>query len=220
MKPMNGRIVIVQMGLVLPMSAAAAYCIFQIIGLWTILLFVGLILIGATMILFPRIGALPFSLLTLIASLPAILSHNSLDIGKLTYKGSGFFGQTTLNTASLMPYWIILSLGLFLISGYLVLSYLNLLQREYQAAVSGDTDIPEAKKVISRNIIIAIIYPVFAGLLAALLIIPLNTLQPAMTEYMQDFPWSILVFGLVSVLLLSGLIYWIGTFKHKNISED
>ncbi len=119
-----------------------------------------------------------------------------------------------------ISYWTALSIGLFLISGYLVLSYLNLLQKEYQAAVSGDADIPEAKKVISRNIIIAIIYPVFARLLAALLIIPLNKHQPAMTKYMQDFPWSILVFGLVSVLLVSGLIYWLGIFKDESKTKD
>jgi hypothetical protein len=220
MKPKNGHIVIIQLVLVLMMSAAAAYCLFPITGLWTILVFVGLLLTGVSMIIFPRVGALPFSLLTFTASLPAILSHNILDIGKLTYKGSGFFGQTTLNTTTLIPYWMTLSIGLFLISGYLVLSYLNSLQREYQAAISGNADIPETKKVTSRNTTIAIIYPALAGLSAAALIIPLNVLQPAISEYMQNYSWSIIVFGLISVLLVGGLIYWLGIFKHKSISED
>ena len=108
---------------------------------------------------------------------------------------------------------------MFLINGYLVLSYLNSLQKEYQTVISGDMDVIETKKVINRNIIV-VLSPILAGILAALFIIPLNALQPAITEYMQDFSWSILVFGLISVLLISGLIYWVGIFRHKDITQD
>jgi hypothetical protein len=219
MKPKNGRIVIIQVSLVLLMSAAAAYCIVQIIGSWTLLLIGVLLLTGGLMIVFPRIGVLPFSLLTLISTLPAILGHNIIDIGKLTYKGSGFFGQTTLSTTTLIPYWAALGIGLFLISGYLVLSYLNSLQKEYQAAVSADMNIIETKNVTGRNIL-TIMFPFLAGLLAALLIIPLNVVQPAIAEYMQNFSWSIIVFGFISVLLVSGMVYWIGIFKHRSTDEE
>ncbi|MBN2074279.1 MAG: hypothetical protein JW762_01885 [Dehalococcoidales bacterium] len=221
MKPTNGRIVIIHVSLVLLMSAVAAYCLYQLIGLWTILLFVGLLLTGVSMILFPRIGALPFSLLTFIASLPAVLTHNILDIGKYTNQNPFSFGSQALTreTTFEISFWVALGTGLFLISGYLVLSYLNSLQKEYQADVSGDMDIIETKKVIGRNIIV-VIFPVLAGILAALLIIPLKAIQPAITEYMQNFPWSIIVFGLISVLLVGGLLYWIGTSKHKSLPED
>jgi hypothetical protein len=219
MKPLNGRIAIIQVILVVLMSAMATYCLYQLIGLWIILLFVGLLLTGVFMILFPRIGALPFSLLTFVASLPVILTHNVLDIGKLTFTGSGFFGQTTLITTSFMPYWITLGIGLFLISGYLVLSYLNSLQKEYRTSISGYADVNETQKVTGRNTTV-VMFPLLAGLVAVVLIIPLNAVQPAITEFMQDFPWSIIVFGFISVLLISGLIYWTGLFKHKSISED
>ncbi len=221
MKPKNGRIVIIQASLVLLMSAAAACSILQIIGTWTSLLIGVLLLTGALMIVFPRIGALPFSLLTFISSLPAILSHNILDIGKFTYQGFSFLGSQpiTRDTALEIPFWTILSIGLFLISGYLVLSYLNSLQKDYQTSLLSDMNIIETKNITGRNTIV-VMFPLLAGLLAALLIIPLNVVQPAVTEYMQNFPWSIIIFGLISVLLVSGLIYWIGIFKHKNISEE
>jgi hypothetical protein len=222
MKPKNGRIAIIQVGLVLLMSAVAGYCLFPIIGLWTILLFIGLLLTGASMIIFPRIGVLPFSLLTFIASLPAILTHNVIDIGTFTSQAPPFYGSWSAPREMTfeIPYWAALGIGLFLICGCLILSYLNSMQKEYQAAISGEMDLIETKKVTGRNIIIATIYPVMAGLLAALLIIPLKAVQPAITEYMQNFPWSIIVFGLISVLLISGLVYWTGIFKHRSIAED
>lgn len=212
---------IFQVSLVLLMSTAAAYCIVQIIGSWTLLLTGVLLLIGVLMILFPRIGALPFSLFAFIASLPAILSHNILDIGKYTNQNPFYFGShaPTGEISFEISFWVVLGIGLFMISGYLVLSYLNSLQKEYQAAISGDMNIIETKKVIGRNIIV-VMFPILAGLLAALLIIPLYAAQPAMTEFMQDYPWSIIVFGCISVLLISGLIYWIGIFKNRSSSED
>lgn len=221
MKPKNGRIVIMQVSLVLLMSGAAVYCLFPITGLWTLLLVIGLLLIGASMIIFPRFGALPFFLLTFVASLPAIFTHNIIDIGTFTYQNPYqiAFGLTTREINFEISYWTALCIGLFLISGYLVLSYLNSLQKEYQAALAGDMDSNETKKVIDRNIVVVML-PVLAGLLAASLVIPLRAVQPAITEYMQNYPWSIIVFGLISVLLLSGLIYWIGIFKHKSITED
>ena len=221
MKPKNSRIVIIQVCLVLLMSAMAAYCLFPIMELWTLLLIAVLLLTGVSMIMFPRISALLFSLLTFGASLPAILTHNILDIGRFTYQNPYqiAFGLPTREITFEIPYWAALGIGLFLISGYLVLSYLNSLQREYQLVISGDMDIIEAKNVIGRNIIMVML-PVLAGLFAALLIIPLDALQPAITEYIQDYPWSIIIFGLTSVLLLCGLIYWIGNFKHKDITED
>lgn len=216
MKPKNGHIVIIQLVLVLLMSAAATYCFFPIIGLWTSLLFAGLLLTGVLMIVFPRTGALPFSLPAFIASLPAILSHNIMDIGKFSYQGPIWAESPTLNITPVISYWMALGTGLFLISGYLVLSYLNSLQKEYQAAVSGDMDIIETKKVTGRNIIMLVIFPVSAGILAALLIIPLNAVQPAVTGYLQNYSWSIIVFGLISVLMLGGLIYWLGISKHSD----
>jgi ABC-type polysaccharide/polyol phosphate export permease len=115
-----------------------------------------------------------------------------------------------------MSCWTALNIWLLLISGYLVLSYLNSLQKEYQTAISGDADVNETKKVTGRNIIMVVMLPVLAGFLAALLIIPLRAAQPAITEYMQSYSWSTIIFGLISVLLLSGFIYWVGIIKHDD----
>jgi len=216
MKQRKGRIIAIQAALVLLMSAAASYCLVDI-GVMALLVFAGFIVVGAAMIFFPRVGTLPFSLLVFIASLPAILSHNILDLGTFMYTGPGYFAPR-LTYADLSPeisFTIALGIGSFIITGYLTLSYLHSLQKDYRAMTSGNAEINEVQEVMNRNLSIIAVVLAISVVVSAIVVVLLRIVQPPVANYLKDYPWSIIVFGLAAVLLLAGFLYWMGASRQK-----
>jgi type III secretory pathway component EscS len=206
MKYKNRRIMTIQAALVLVISLAASYSLPDI-GIWVFLVFAGLVAVGTAMIFFPKIGPVPFSLLAGVASLPAILLYNTLDLGTIKY--AGFQGQTYVPPQVYFP--IALALGLLIISGYLVLSYLNSLQKDYQTMIRREAEVNEVEDVTNRNLSIIWIILAISIAVAVIIAILLKVVQPVVSEYLEDYPWSIMVLGLAAILFLAGFLYWMGS---------
>jgi hypothetical protein len=211
MKYKNRRIITIEAVLVLLMSLAASYSLPDI-GNWVFLVFAGLIATGTTMIFFPKIGPVPFSLLAGISSLPAIILYDTLDLGAIKY--AGFQEQTYVPPEIYFP--VALALGFLIISGYLVLSYLNSLQKDYQTMIRGEAEVNELEDVTNRNLSIVWITLAISIAVAVIIAILLKTVQPVVSEYLEGYPWSIMVLGLAAILFLAGFLYWMGSLRKRD----
>lgn len=214
MKNRNGRIIVIQVVLVILMSAAASYCLLGLvpnIGVRVFLIFLGLTVFGGITIFFTKISPLLFSIPTLVMSLGMILKYNMLDLGTIRYQGFQARGDIYTDLIPELNFPAALGLGLFLILGYLALSHLHSIQKDYQAMASGEAEINEVEEVTHRNITIVWIILATSVVVAVVVAFLLRAVQPAITEYLRDYPWSVMVLGLAAVLLIAGFLYWLGT---------
>ena len=210
MRRRSRRIIAIQIALILITSAAASYSL-PVKGVWAGLAFAGLLAVGAVMIVFPRLGPELFSLLAAITSLPAILGYNILDLGGTTYEGfQGGAVPVYANLAPELSFPVVLVLGLLLITGYLALSYLHSLQKDYRALTTGQAETAEVNDVTNRNLILIAIALIASIALAVPVILLLMTVQSTVTDYLTEMPWNILIAGLAAVFVLAGYIYWLG----------
>lgn len=102
------------------------------------------------------------------------------------------------------------------LSHILALSYFQSLQKDYHTLVTGQAETTEVDEVINKNLTIIALALMASVVVAAAAAILLRAVQPAVTEYVKGYPWSIMVLGLAAVLILAGLLYWIGTSRQKS----
>lgn len=220
MKNRSRQILIIQAALVLVMSGAAAYSLYSFIDWRAFLVFGVLVVIGAAMIVFPKIGILPFALTALLSSIVAILSHSILDIGMATFQGginnpNKVWGEVEVMTS----YPVILAIGLILIAGCIALSLLNSLANDYRSMINGEVEISEIERVIGKNINVSGILIAAGTGISVIFVLVLRSIQPVLAEILADYPWSIPVFGPIAVAILGGFIYWSATRKKPSANE-
>lgn len=219
MNQKNVKIVLIQVLLVMVISAAAAFCLYSFIGLWCLAVFGILFVAGGLMIWFPKSGTLGFSVLIFFATLPALLIHNIIDIGLQEFRGLDGFTSLYEDAVAGIPFMPTLAIGILIVTGYLALSYLNSFQKDYQSLVAGEADVYEVEEVTNKSINATGIALGISVIVSAAMVVLLNFLQPVMADYLQDFSWSILLFGLSAVLLLGGLFYFVGIGRRRNVDE-
>jgi hypothetical protein len=210
MKNRNRTIILIQAVLIFLMSGAASFSLSPYTGLWTAAVFIGLAGVGALSIVFPKMGALPFLLLTIFAALTGILSHSIIDIGVRSFSG-GTNNPVKVwgDSEPLLAFTVITVVGLVLISGYIALSLLNNLFRDYSAMSEGEIDANEAEFVTERNIRTGGALLGTGVAISVIFTVILKLVQPPLADVLKMYPWSILVFGLSAILLLGGFIYWL-----------
>ena len=202
----NRTIVLLQSVIVLLMSAAASFSLYPHIGVYVVAVFGGMIALGAATLVFPQIGVLPFSLVSIGVSLAAIISHSTVDIGLQTFSG-GINNPNKIwgYSEPLFSFSVILTIGLFLVVGYLALTLLSSLAREYRDMKSGN-----AKNLKSGGVLLG----TATGISVAVVII-LKLVQPPITKYLEGFSWSVPVFLPLAILIVGGFMYWLVTGKRR-----
>ncbi len=200
---------LVQAALVLAMSGAVSSTLYGYLGLWALAVFGGLIIIGAATIIFPKIGAFPFSLLTLLASLVPIITHSVLDIGVSSYRGIYDKAMPMYEeTAPVVSFPVVLAVGLFLVSGYIALSVLNSLDRDYRKIETDGAEAGEIGYATGRNIGTGGLLLGIGIAVAVVVVVVLRLIQPGLGDFLSDYPWSIPAFMPPAILLVGGLVYW------------
>jgi hypothetical protein len=213
--PIRSKLILVmQAVLVVLMSAAASCSLLPDVGdkyYILILVFTGLLVTGSVMLVFPKVSPFPFSLMVLIAASWALLSYSSLDIGITA--GNEFvtaFGFTRIITSykdmnPMTHFIILLVLGLFIVTGYLILSYLHAIQNDIREMKSADTETTEVEYFTKNHLSFLFMTLGITVFLATAVVIFLRVIHP----------WSIMVLGLGSVLVLGAFVYRIGMREKK-----
>jgi len=170
------------------------------------------------MIFYPRLGPELFSVLATLISLPAILQHSTVDwwvfksAPSLYEVMGGGLLQTRLYTfiTPEFTFPFALGLGLLLVTGYLALSYLHSLQKDYRTLAAGQAEIAEVNEVTNRSFIPVVRALIASTALAVVVAILLWLAQTVVTNYLTEISWNIIFIGLAAILVLAGYIYWLG----------
>ena len=198
MKKLNKPVVIIEGLLIVLMSTLAAYSLFGS-NIRSLLLTVGLVLVGVLTIVWKNLGSEIFSGAVLLTMLPCLFKHDSIDI--LNMSNSGLPGvKTTFMEA--------LGLGLVLILGYLILKLLNSIQIGHKKLLDGEAEKDEVRKLTREQLVAVSIFVFFSGLISVPLILISSWLHIGILSFLSHFSGNIIAVGLGVLLLLMALFYW------------
>jgi hypothetical protein len=198
MKKLNKPVVIIEGLLIVLMSTLAAYSLFGS-NIRSLLLTVGLVLVGVLTIVWKNLGSEIFSGAVLLTMLPCLFKHDSIDI--LNMSNSGLPGvKTTFMEA--------LGLGLVMILGYLLLKLLNSIQIVHKKLLDGEAEKDEVRKLTREQLVAVSIFVFFSGLISVPLILISSWLHIGILSFLSHFSGNIIAVGLGVLLLLAACFYW------------
>ena len=198
MKKLNKLVVIIEALLIVLISTLAAY---SLLGgnMQSLLLAIGLFLVGVLTIVWKNWGSEIFSGAVLLITLPCIFKHDNIDI--LNMSNSGLPGvKTTFMEA--------LGLGLVMILGYLILKLLNSIQIVHKKLLDGEAEKDEVRKLTREQLEAVSIFVFFSGLISVPLILISSWLHSGILSSLSHFSGNIIVVGLGVLLLLAACFYW------------
>jgi len=226
MRKKNWKLAIIQAILIVIISVASSFSL-PITGVWAILVSAGLAAVGIVTIFYPRLGPELFSVLATVISLPAILMHSTVDWWSFKLAPSLYevIGGGLLRTrlyvaiAPEFTFALALGLGLLLVAGYLALSYLHSLQKNYRTLTAGQAEIAEVNEVTNRSFIPVVRALIGSAALAVVVAVLLWVIKMVATNYLAEMSWNIIFIGLAAVLVLAGFLYWVGVRRRWESSN-
>ena len=161
-----------------------------------------LFLFGAFNITIRGQGSGGFIFFVTLLSLPSILSHNILNW--LSIAGLEF----TLSTG--LSLYEVLALGVFIITGYVVLNRMHLFRHAQRSMIARGTEPVEIESVTFNSYLVLVV-AIIAALVVTLTIAFLSrNLELMVLDYIREIPWNVVFIGIGCTLLLAGYLYWFG----------
>jgi hypothetical protein len=157
-------------------------------------------------VLFKR-GSGIFAWIVAIFSLPSLLAHNTVNWPGII--GSDFKLTTSLGFNSM------LTLGVLIITGYVILNYLRFFkasQHSMEARHTDPADVESINAFSNLSLFITVCAAVAATALVAFLARGLETLVLGAVKAM---PWNIVFIGLVCILALAFYLYWLSARRRE-----
>jgi len=225
MKKRSWELAIIQAILIVIISFAASFSL-PITSDWAIIVSAGMVAVGTVMIFYPRLGPELFSVLATVI-LPAILMHSTVDWWSFKLAPSLYevIGGGLLRTrlyvaiAPEFTFALALGLGLLLVAGYLALSYLHSLQKNYRTLTAGQAEIAEVNEVTNRSFIPVVRALIGSAALAIVVAVLLWVVKMVATNYLAEMSWNIIFIGLAAILVLAGFLYWVGVRRRWESSN-
>jgi hypothetical protein len=143
-----------------------------------------------------------FIFFVFLLSLPSILSHNILDW--LSIAGAEF----TLSTS--LGFYGVLALGVFIITGYVVLNRMHLFRQAKRSLTARGADPAEVESVTYNGYLLMVLAIIMALVVTVAIAFMSRNLELLVLNYIRDIPWNVVFIGVGCVLLLAVYLYWMG----------
>jgi hypothetical protein len=147
-------------------------------------------------------GSGGFIFFVTLLSLPSILSHNILNW--LSIAGAEF----TLSTS--LGFYEVLALGVFIITGYVVLNRMYLFRHTQHNLTARGADPVEIESVTFNSYLVLVLAIIAALVVTVAIAFLSRNLELLVLAHIREIPWNVVFIGVGCVLLLAGYLYWLG----------
>lgn len=167
---------------------------------------------GVVSIVLSKRGSGTFIWLVTIFSLPSLLGQNTIDWPGIL--GLNFKLTTSLGFAGM------LAIGIFIITGYIVLDYLRAFKNSEQRLADRGVSNNDIESVSGFSYL-ALLAAIGGGLAATVVVAFLaRHLELLTLDYIRKMPWNIVFIGLFCFLLLAFYLYWLGARRRGRIRGE
>lgn len=199
----NRNILTLEAIIILLMSLAAGYALLDELFF---IPFLGLLIIGiVTVIILKNLGFV-FSIAAGLICLPAFMKLNNVKWWLFSPERLHFCPDFSLPLAA--------AIGLLVICGGLILSYLQPLRGEVRVLQAGQTEEEQVRYYVRHQIMAAVGAVLACGVASAAIILVLELARRGLSGWFRNLPWGLPVIGLVSLVILSLVIFWLAGSRH------
>ena len=203
MKKANRNILTIEAVIIVLMSLAAGYTLLDSLFF---IPFIGLLIIGIVTVIILRNLSFIFSITAGLVTLPALMKLNNVKWWLFSPERLNFCPDLNLPLGT--------AIGLVIIGGGLILSYLQPLHRELRDLQAGQTEDNQAGQY-ARNQNLAAAGAVLAcGLASAVIVFILELARHGLAGWFRNLPWVLPAVGLVSLMVLGLVIFWLAGDRH------
>jgi hypothetical protein len=203
MKKSNRNILTIEAVIVVLMSLAAGYALLD--GLFFIP-FIGLLIIGVVTVIILRNLSFIFSITAGLICLPAFMKLNNVKWW--------LFSPERLNFCPDLSLPLALAIGLIIICGGLMFSYLQPLRRELRILQDGLTEEKQTGQYVRNQNMAAAGAVLVCGAASAVIVFILELVRNGLAGWFRNLPWVLPAVGLVSLIVLGLVIFWLVGSRH------
>lgn len=198
----NRNILIIEFVIILLMSLAAGYALLDELFF---IPFIAMMIIGIVTVIILRNLSFVFSIAAGLICLPAFMKLNNVKWWLFTPERLNFCPGLNLPFA--------LAIGLLIICGGLLLSYLQPLRREVRLLQIGQSENDQVGQYARNQLLAAAGAVLVCGFTSAVIVLILELARHGLAGWFRNLPWVMPVIGLVSLLVLGLVIFWLAGSK-------
>lgn len=203
MKKSNRNILTIEAVIIVLMSLVSGYALLDTLFF---IPFIGLLIIGIVTVIILRNLSFIFSITAGLVILPTLMKLNSVKWW--------LFSPERLNFCPDLSLPLALAIGLIIICGGLMLSYLQPLHREVRILRAGQSEDKQVEQYVRNKNMAAAGAVLVCGAASAVIVFILELVRNGLTGWFRNLPWVLPAVGLVSLIVLGLVIFWLAGSRH------
>jgi hypothetical protein len=194
-----------ELAIIVIMSLISGYAL---LGSLFFIPFIILLVLGIIMVLLlPNISFI-FSLAAGLVTLPALMKLNSVKWW--------LFSPDRLKFCPTLNLPLALIIGLLIICGGILLSYLQPLHRELRIIQKEKERNTNSREHTRKQSITAAGTILVSGFAAAIVVIILNVVRENLTDWLKTMTWALPVIGIISLFILALVVFWLAGLRKSS----